>query len=75
MSNEKITLSDALSNVDLLDEHNLPDYQPCIEAQPGSITYQPNFDTNFEDRSGFVAGIAKYVEEGTVHAALVSLGD
>lgn len=49
-----------------------PDEQPCIEAAPCSILYQANFDTNFEDRNGFVTGIAKYIEEATVHANLVS---
>lgn len=52
---------------------NLPDEQPCIEAAPCSILYQANFDTNFEDRNGFVTGIAKYIEEATVHANLVSV--
>ena len=37
---EKVTLADALSNVDVLDELPLPDEQPCIEAQPCSIVYQ-----------------------------------
>lgn len=72
MAQEKITLSDALSNVEVLDELPLPDEQPCIEAQPCSIVYQANFDTNFEDRNGFVTGIAKYIEEATTHANLVS---
>lgn len=72
MTTEKVSLPDALSNVDVLDELPLPDHQPCIEAQPCSIVYQANFDTNFEDRNGFVTGIAKYIEEATVHAALVS---
>lgn len=49
------------------------DEQPCIEAAPCSILYQANFDTNFEDRNGFVTGIAKYIEEATVHANLVRL--
>ena len=49
------------------------DEQPCIEAAPCSILYQANFDTNFEDRNGFVTGIAKYIEEATVHANLVSV--
>lgn len=71
MATDKVTLSDALSNVDVLDELTLPDEQPCIEAQPCSILYQANFDTNFEDRNGFVTGIAKYIEEATVHASLV----
>ncbi len=73
MATEKVSLTDALSNVDVLDELTLPDEQPCIEAQPCSILYQANFDTNFEDRNGFVTGIAKYIEEATVHASLVSL--
>jgi len=68
---EKITLADALSNVEVLDEIPLPDEQPCIEAQPCSIIYKANFDTNFEDRNGFVTGIAKYIEEATTHANLV----
>lgn len=70
---EKITLSDALSNVEVLDELPLPDEQPCIEAQPCSAIYRANFDTNFEDSNGFVTGIAKYIEEATTHAQLVYL--
>lgn len=69
---DRVSLTDALSNVDVLDELPLPDEQPCIEAQPCSVVYQTNFDTNFEDRNGFVTGIAKYIEEATVHASLVS---
>lgn len=69
---DKVSLQDALSNVDVLDELTLPDEQPCIEAQPCSVVYQANFDTNFEDRNGFVTGIAKYIEEATVHASLVN---
>nr|XP_018909138.1 PREDICTED: cytoplasmic FMR1-interacting protein-like isoform X2 [Bemisia tabaci] len=70
MAAEKLTLTDALSNVDALDELTLPDEQPCIEAQPCSVIYQANFDTNFKDRNGFVTGIAKYIEEAIVHASL-----
>lgn len=70
--NDRVSLTDALSNVDVLDELTLPDEQPCIEAQPCSVVYSANFDTNFEDRNGFVTGIAKYIEEATVHASLVS---
>lgn len=68
-----MTLADALSNVDVLDELTLPDEQPCIEAQPCSVVYQVNFDTNFEDRNGFVTGVAKYIEEATVHSSLNEL--
>ncbi|XP_034233403.1 cytoplasmic FMR1-interacting protein-like [Thrips palmi] len=70
---DKVTLADALSNVDVLDELTLPDEQPCIEAQPCSVVYQVNFDTNFEDRNGFVTGVAKYIEEATVHSSLNEL--
>jgi len=72
MATDKVTLADALSNVEVLDELPLPDQQPCIEAQSCSIVYQANFDTNFEDRTAFVTGVAKYIEEATVHASLVS---
>jgi len=71
MATEKVTLADALSNVEVLDELPLPDQQPCIEAQACSVIYQANFDTNFEDRTAFVTGVAKYIEEATVHASLV----
>lgn len=67
---EKVTLADALSNVDVLDELPLPDEQPCIEAAPCSIVYQADFDTNFEDRQAFITGVAKYIEEATVHSSL-----
>lgn len=35
-----VTLEDALSNVDLLEELPLPDQQPCIEPPPSSLLYQ-----------------------------------
>ena len=70
---DKITLTDALQNVDVLDELHLPDQQPCIEAMPLSVHYRANFDTNFEDRNAYVTGVAKYIEEATVHADLVSV--
>lgn len=59
----------------MLDELPLPDEQPCIEAQPCSVVYKANFDTNFEDRNGFVTGIAKYIEEATTHSTLNVLLD
>lgn len=70
---EKITLTDALQNVDVLDELPLPDQQPCIEGMSLSIHYQANFDTNFEDRNAYVTGVARYIEEATVHAELNKL--
>ena len=72
MASEQITLPDALQNVDILDELPLPDQQPVIEAAPLAIHYQANMDTNFEDSSAFVTGVARYIEEATVHAKLVS---
>ncbi|XP_074651924.1 cytoplasmic FMR1-interacting protein 2-like isoform X2 [Tubulanus polymorphus] len=70
MATEKITLPDAVQNVDVLDELPLPDQQPCLEAPSTSICYSCNTDTNFEDRNAFVTGVAKYIEEATVHADL-----
>lgn len=97
----QVTLEDALSNVDLLEELPLPDQQPCIEPPPSSLLYQvgsvlrrrntaglsdlslttlfcfpplqPNFNTNFEDRNAFVTGIARYIEQATVHSSMVML--
>uniref|UniRef100_A0A668RW21 Cytoplasmic FMR1 interacting protein 1 n=1 Tax=Oreochromis aureus TaxID=47969 RepID=A0A668RW21_OREAU len=65
-----VTLEDALSNVDLLEELPLPDQQPCIEPLPSSVMYQPNFNTNFEDRNAFVTGIATYIEQATIHSSM-----
>ncbi|OXB80411.1 UNVERIFIED_CONTAM: hypothetical protein H355_003467, partial [Colinus virginianus] len=31
---------------------------------------QPNFNTNFEDRNAFVTGIARYIEQATVHSSM-----
>ena len=73
MAAATVTLEDALSNVDLLEELPLPDQQPCIEATAVSITYQANFDTNFEDRTAYVTGMSKYIEEATVHSELVNI--
>lgn len=39
-----VTLEDALSNVDLLEELPLPDQQPCIEPLPSSLVYQVTTD-------------------------------
>uniref|UniRef100_A0A9L0J992 Cytoplasmic FMR1 interacting protein 1 n=1 Tax=Equus asinus TaxID=9793 RepID=A0A9L0J992_EQUAS len=67
----QVTLEDALSNVDLLEELPLPDQQqPCIEPPPSSLLYQPNFNTNFEDRNAFVTGKIHYIEQATVHSSM-----
>lgn len=36
-----------------------------------SFCLQANFDTNFEDRNAFVTGIARYIEQATVHSSMV----
>uniref|UniRef100_A0A7M4ETX5 Cytoplasmic FMR1-interacting protein n=1 Tax=Crocodylus porosus TaxID=8502 RepID=A0A7M4ETX5_CROPO len=71
----QVTLEDALSNVDLLEELPLPDQQPCIEPPPSSLLYQPNFNTNFEDRNAFVTGIARYIEQACVHSSMVKCNE
>lgn len=68
---EKLTYTDAQKEIGSLTSIPLPDHQPCIEALSMSVQYRTNFDTNFEDRAAFVSGVAKYVEEATVHADLV----
>ena len=68
---EKVTLVDVIQNVEALDGLLLPDQQPCIEAASVCLAYHPDKDTNFEDRNAFVTGVAKYIEEATVHAELV----
>ena len=71
-SGEKVTLTNALENVDVLDDLPLPDQQPCIEALSLSVHYRADFDTNFEDKNAFVTSVAKYKEQATVQADLVS---
>lgn len=43
-----VTLEDALSNVDLLEELPLPDQQPCIEPLPASVMFQVSGHWTFE---------------------------
>ncbi len=68
----KVSLEEAVNTVETLDEIPLPDLQPCIEAHNGSILYKCNMDTNFEDKTAYVTGISKYIEEAAHHAQLVS---
>uniref|UniRef100_A0A0B6ZWY0 Cytoplasmic FMR1-interacting protein n=1 Tax=Arion vulgaris TaxID=1028688 RepID=A0A0B6ZWY0_9EUPU len=70
MPGDKVTLTSALENVDVLDDLPLPDQQPCIEALSLSVHYRANFDTNFEDKNAFVTSVAKYKEQATVQADL-----
>lgn len=73
MPGDKVTLTNALENVDVLDDLPLPDQQPCIEALSLSVHYRANFDTNFEDKNAFVTSVAKYKEQATVQADLVNI--
>ena len=66
------SLDEALKNVNLLDDLALSDEQPVIEAPAASITYNPNFDTNFEDSEAFITCNSKYLEEAAMHRGLVS---
>ncbi len=68
----KVTLEETLNTVDSLDEIYLPDHQPCIESLNGSILYQVNLDSNFEDKTAYVTGMSKYIEEAAKHAKLVT---
>lgn len=65
------SLDAALGSVSQLEALDLPDEQPNIEAATLSIVYDVSFDSNFEDRTAFVTGVAKYNEEATVQASLV----
>lgn len=65
------SLDVALNTVSQLEALSLPDEQPNIEAAPLSIVYDVSFDTNFEDRTAFITGVARYNEEATVQAGLV----
>lgn len=67
-----VPLENVLSNMDLLEELPLPNQQPCMESPPSSIMYWANFDTNFKDRKAFVTGIARYVQQATVHSRIVT---
>lgn len=66
-------LEAALQNVAQLETFRLPDDQPHVEAAAATINYVASFDTNFEDRTAFVSGISKYVEDAQSLAALVRL--
>ena len=69
----KVSLEEAVNTVETLDEIALPDYQPCIEALSGSLIYEVNLDSNFEDKTAYVTGISKYIEEAAIQAQLNKL--
>jgi cytoplasmic FMR1 interacting protein len=65
-------MSDALSNVEVLYELPLIDSQPSVEGANNAIVYEANFDTNFEDKTAYITGISKYIEEAVLHSNLVN---
>uniref|UniRef100_A0A1I7YB62 Cytoplasmic FMR1-interacting protein n=1 Tax=Steinernema glaseri TaxID=37863 RepID=A0A1I7YB62_9BILA len=67
MAADSVTLADAIGNVELLDDFQLTDSQPVLEAHCAPLDYRVSFDTNFEDRNAFITGNAKYIEEATRH--------
>lgn len=70
MADDSGSLKDAIQNVQYLRMHALVDDQPVIEASSMSLNYSASFDSNFEDRCGFVSGVSKYVEEAQSLATL-----
>ena len=69
--NARVSMSDALSNVEVLCELPLIDSQPSVEGANNAIVYEANFDTNFEDKTAYITGISKYIEEAVLHSNLV----
>nr|XP_002730808.1 PREDICTED: cytoplasmic FMR1-interacting protein 2-like [Saccoglossus kowalevskii] len=67
------SLDEAIADIESLPTLPPIAQQPCIEAQSKSLTYTANYDTNFEDRNGFLTGIARFMEEATVHSQLNEL--
>ena len=71
---KKLDLVEAQKAVESLLKLKPPgDLQPEIEAIPMSAHYEANTDTNFEDKDAFVTGVARFLEEATEHAKLVSV--
>ncbi|CAF0766751.1 unnamed protein product [Rotaria sordida] len=66
----RVSMSDALSNVEVLYELPLIDSQPSVEGANNAIVYEANFDTNFEDKTAYITGISKYIEEAVLHSNL-----
>jgi cytoplasmic FMR1 interacting protein len=70
-----ITLADTEHRVTCLNELPLNDNQPCVEALCGTLVYQANLDSNFNDKTAYIRGISKYIEEAAKHAELNDLLD
>jgi cytoplasmic FMR1 interacting protein len=70
-----VSLKEAITNVQSLEDIPTVDDQPIIEGFSQTLDYRVNFDTNFEDRNAYVLGCSKYIEEATRHEQFVSLKD
>jgi hypothetical protein len=68
---EKVTLNDALSNVDVLDELPLPDEQPCIEVMTVFMSWSRDL---LRFRDAFIASSYYFVNQKPMfdHAYLAS---
>lgn len=65
---ERITIQDAFCNVQALEELQIADNQPSVEANSLPLQWRASFDTQFEDRQAFITGNSKYIEEATRQA-------
>ncbi|PAA60176.1 hypothetical protein BOX15_Mlig029510g1 [Macrostomum lignano] len=72
-SDGQVTIVDAIRNVDLLDNLDTSDDVYNIEAAPVSLLLKHDADRNFQDRSAYVVGVAKYMEEAASHAEMTEL--
>ncbi|CAJ0931257.1 unnamed protein product, partial [Mesorhabditis belari] len=68
MATDTVSITDAVTNVELLDECLLPDDLPPIESRPLPLLCRAIFDTNFEDKNAYITGVSKYIEEATRHS-------
>ncbi|PAA91196.1 hypothetical protein BOX15_Mlig033928g1, partial [Macrostomum lignano] len=69
----QVTIVDAIKNVNLLDNLDASDTVYSVEAAPIPILLKSDTDRNFQDRNAYVVGVAKYLEEATVHAEMTDL--
>ncbi|KAI3384937.1 hypothetical protein SNEBB_000126 [Seison nebaliae] len=70
--NGEVKLSEAINNVDILYEMDIPDEQASLNVQHTTtiLDYDVQWNTNFNDISSFASGPARYKEEATRHCQL-----
>uniref|UniRef100_A0A0N5BIL0 CYRIA-B_Rac1-bd domain-containing protein n=1 Tax=Strongyloides papillosus TaxID=174720 RepID=A0A0N5BIL0_STREA len=73
MEQENITLEEAISNVDILNDLIIKSDAPLIEGASLPMHCFTNFDTNFEDKNAYITGYSKFIEEATRHSELKKL--